>query len=76
METQVTTHRYSVFGSLIAIEGEPGDWSAFILGAEGKRRPASFIIPNFLSEVEICQYLADLFHEAATPTHGDVYRIE
>lgn len=76
METKVTTHRYSVFGSLIAIEAEPGDWSAFILGAEGKRRPASFIVPNFLSEVAICQYLADLFHEAATPTNGDVYRIE
>ncbi len=37
---------------------------------------ANLIIPNFLSEVEICQCLADLFHEAATPTHGDVCRIE
>ena len=72
----MSAHRFSVFGSHIAVEGEQGNWSAFILGAEGKRRPASFIIPAFLAEEDLCQYLADLFHESATPTNGEVYRIE
>jgi hypothetical protein len=76
MEAKVATHRFSVFGSLIAVDGEPGNWSAYVLGAEGKRRPASFIVPAFLGEEELCQYLADLFHESATPANGDVHRIE
>jgi len=28
---------------------------------------------NFLVSDELCQYLADLFHESATPSNGDVY---
>jgi hypothetical protein len=67
---------FNVFGIRIAIEDAPGNWSTFILGDEGKRRPASFMVPAFLAEEELCQYLADLFHESATPTNGEVYRIE
>jgi len=62
--------RFSVFGQLIAIVGGPGGWSAFRLGADGKRRPAEFVVPDFLTEAELGQYLADLLHEAATPANN------
>ena len=68
--------RFNVFGRLIAISGTQGTRSAFVLGAEGKRRLADFIIPDFLAEEDLCQYLADLFHESATPSNGDVYQLK
>ncbi len=74
--TNVSELRFNVFGSLIAIVGTAGARSAFVLGLDGKRQPANFIIPEFLAEDELCQYLADLFHEAATPSNGDVHQVE
>jgi hypothetical protein len=68
--------RFNVYGRIVAIVGAPGTWSAFLLGNDGKRRPAGFIVPAFLPEDELCQYLADLFHESATPHNGDVLRID
>lgn len=59
--------KFNIFGSFIAVRGSPGAWSAFYFGAEGKRRPADFIVPGNLAEEELCEYLADLFHEDATP---------
>ena len=76
MTSKMSARHFNVYGAIVVIEGEQGNWSAFSLGPEGKRRPASFIVPNFLAEEELCQYLADLFHESATPTNGDVFRIE
>jgi len=68
--------KFNVFGKLVAIVGEPGRWSAFLPGSDGKRRPADFVVPDFLSEAELCQYLADVFHELATPANGTVVRLE
>jgi hypothetical protein len=48
---------------------------AYALGSGGKRRPAGFIVPKFVAEDELCQYLADLFHESATRSNGDVFEI-
>ena len=67
--------RFNVFGSQIAVVGTPDDWSAFILGSEGQRRPSNFTIPDFLAEDELCQYLADLLRESATPSNGDVHQV-
>jgi hypothetical protein len=67
--------RFNVFGRLVSIVGAPGGWTAYLGAAQGKRSPADFIVPDFLEEDELCQYLADLFHEMATPTNGDVFRI-
>jgi pimeloyl-ACP methyl ester carboxylesterase len=64
--------RFNVFGTLVAVTGEPGAWRAFYLGVEGKRRPADFIIPDDVSGAELREYLADLFHENATPRNNDV----
>jgi len=68
--------RFKVFGSLIAVRAVDGGWAAFRLGPDGKRRPAEFVVPDFIAEAEIAQFLADLFHESATPTNGDVVQIQ
>jgi hypothetical protein len=68
-------HRFNVFGQLVVIKGAPGDWSAFLLGPDGKRRKADFVIPASLAEDELCRYLSDLFHELASSTQRSVTRI-
>ena len=73
---RTSEHRFNVFGRRVAIVGVQGSWTAYSLASEGKRVPAEFVVPNFLAEEELCQYLADLFHESATPTNGDVLRID
>lgn len=68
-------HRFDVFGKLVVIAGEPGAWQAFYPGVDGKRRPADFIVPHDVAEDELAEYLADLFHENATPKHATVERL-
>jgi len=67
--------RFNVFGRLIAICGEAGERRTFELGAEGKRRPADFIVPDDVADEELCEYLFDLFHEDATPRNHSVTQI-
>ena len=67
--------RYNVFGRIVAIEREGDVWQAYAVGADGKRSPAPFVVPDFVEENEIAQFLFDLFHESATPGKGDVRRI-
>jgi len=45
------------------------------LGAAGKRRPAEIVVPAFVAEDELLQYLADLFHESAAPSNGEPERL-
>ena len=67
--------RFNVFGQHIAVVGSAGAWQAFHLGNEGKRRPADFIIPLDVSEEKLADYLADLFHENATPRNNAVKQL-
>jgi hypothetical protein len=69
-------HRFSVFGTIIAVERTALGWAPFIVGSEGKRRRAEFEVPEFIGEEELCQYLADLLHERASPAHPDAFRLE
>jgi hypothetical protein len=69
-------YRFNVFGRLVVITGGPGQWSAFLLGSDGKRRKADFVVPESLAEGELCQYLSDLFHESASSTQPSVKRID
>jgi hypothetical protein len=69
-------YRFNVFGRLVVITGAPGQWTAFLLGSDGKRRRADFVVPKSLAEGELCQYLSDLFHESASSTQPVVKRIE
>jgi hypothetical protein len=64
--------RFRVFRKLVAVSGGPGAWRAFYLGADGKRRAADFIVPGELAADELAAWLADLFHEEATPGHDSV----
>jgi hypothetical protein len=57
------------------IRRERGVWQAYALGADGKRSPADFVVPAFVEDSEIEQYLYDLFHESATPGNGDIRRL-
>jgi hypothetical protein len=68
-------HRFKVFGTLIVIAGATGSWQAFYPGADGKRRAADFIVQADIAEHELAGYLADLFHENATPRHDSVERL-
>lgn len=68
--------RFSVFGTLVAIERADTGWLPFLLGPDGKRRRAEFKVPQFVTEAKLCQYLADLFHESASPAHPEVYRLK
>jgi len=68
--------RFDVFGRQVAVTGAPGAWQAFWLGDDGKRRPADFIVPDDVAEDELARYLADLFHEVATPENPAVVRLD
>ncbi|WP_341315748.1 hypothetical protein WN982_08995 [Paraburkholderia sp. IMGN_8] len=65
-------YRFNVFGRIVSIVREHGRWTAFDVGAEGKRRLANFQIPDFVEEHKLAQYLGDLFHENATPKNSEV----
>ena len=67
--------KFNIFGSLIAITGSGSAWQAFYLGADGKRRPADFVVPSDIAEHELCEYLADLFHENATPRNCNAIQL-
>ena len=67
--------RFNVFGRVFLIRREGDAWQAYAVGADGKRLPAGFVVPDFIEDAELDQYLFDLFHESATPGHGDVRRI-
>jgi len=68
-------HRFDVFGTVVLIAGAPGAWQAFYPGPDGTRRAADFIVPDDVAEHELAEYLADLFHENATPRHATVERL-
>ena len=66
-----------MFGSRIIVERTATGWAAFYPAAEGKRRPAHWLlIPPDLPEDAMAQYLADFCHEGATPAYPDVKRLK
>ena len=69
-------HRFNVFGRIYLIQREGAGWKAYAAGDDGKQRDAGFIVPDFIEENELAQYLEDLFHENATPWNGDVVRLD
>ncbi len=69
------SHLFNVFGQLTRIERSGGQWRAWLLSPDGKRRPAELAIPHELAPGELAQYLYDIYHENATPTNGDVFEV-
>ncbi len=68
--------RFMVFGRLVAVTGGAGARQVFYLGAEGKRRPADFVVPADVADEDLAEYLGDLFHEDATPRYNSVERLD
>ena len=67
--------RFNVFGRIVEVRREGAQWQVYRVGADGKRTPAGFVVPDFVEEEELAQFLEDLFHESASPHIGDVHRI-
>ena len=68
--------KLDVFGRLMLAERTAAGWQLFDLGFDGKRRPAKdVVVPDFVSDAELEQYLADIFHESATGKHAGVRRL-
>jgi hypothetical protein len=69
--------KFDVLGQQVVVVGSDGGWSAFYVGAEGKRRPATdIVVPADIAESEIEQYLDDLCQEWATEGHARVKRLD
>jgi hypothetical protein len=67
--------RFNIFGRIVLIRRERDLWQAYAVGADGKRSPAGFVVPAFVEEEELEQFLYDLLHESATPGNGEVRRL-
>ena len=68
--------KFDVYGKQIMVSRTGNRWNVDYMGDQGKRRPATdILIPDFISESEIEQFLSDLCHEWATEDHPVVKRI-
>ena len=67
--------KFDVFGKTIVAESSDDGWQLFVLGADGKRSPSEVVVPDFIREDELEQFLDDLFHEMATRERSSVTRI-
>lgn len=72
----MAAQRFNVFGHLFDIERRRERWVVLSVGNDGKRAPAGFVIPEFVTDEELEQFLFDLFHEQAAYKKGDVRRVE
>ncbi len=69
--------KFDVYGRHVLILRTSDGWNIDYVSGQGKKRPAADIfIPDFISESEIEQYLAGLYHEWATEKHTFVRRID
>ena len=55
--------RFDVFGRVFAAQRERKGWRIRAVGADGKLAHPGFVVPEFVQEHELEQYLEDLFHE-------------
>lgn len=67
--------KFRVFGCLVLVEKSADVWRTYYPGTDGKNRPADFVIPDFIADSELQQYLGDLFHENATLKNSEVIRL-
>ncbi|RYF06128.1 MAG: hypothetical protein EOO31_10775 [Comamonadaceae bacterium] len=66
---------FNVFGRIIAVERQESSWSTWLLGSDGKRQPLELAVPSDVMAHELAQYLYDIYHEDATPSHGEVIEV-
>jgi mannose-6-phosphate isomerase-like protein (cupin superfamily) len=70
-----TQHRFDVFGKIMIVDRTESGWRLRVQGSDGKWGPANVVIPEFVPEHELAQYLDDVFHESATPGRPCVLRL-
>lgn len=65
--------KLNVFGKVVQVERTGGCWKAYYVGSEGKRRPADdIVIPEYITDETVVEYIDDLCHEWATPKNNRV----
>ncbi len=68
--------KFDVFGRyFLGVERRGETWHVFMLGNEGKRRDAEVVIPPELPPQDVAAFLAEIFHEAATPDRNEVRQL-
>lgn len=69
--------KFDIFGKrVLEVVRSNDEWLAFYCGNGGVKRKADDIcIPSSLSELELDGYIADVFHEWATPDRNEVKRL-
>lgn len=70
--------KLDVFSKMdIEVLRDGDEWIAFRLGAEGKkRRMHDLELPADIAPEELVTYIADVFHEWATPANSNVRVLE
>ena len=61
-----------VFGRRLLVEKTATGWRTYTPGDDGKRRPAVDVPSFVVTDDELLQYLADLWHESARPDRNVV----
>lgn len=65
--------KINVFGTEMLVVRSHDQWRAYYVGNEGKRRDVpDLAIPAHLIQAQLLTYLADVYHENATPQHNEV----
>ena len=68
--------KLDVFGKLVLAIHTNDGWELFYLSEDGKRRLATeILVPIFVKEAEIENYIEDICHEWATEKHPNVRRL-
>ena len=67
--------KFDVFGKIMVAELASDGWQLFVLGADGKRSRSDIVVPDFIQEHELAQFLDDIFHEMATRERPSVFAI-
>ena len=70
-----TRLKFNVFGKIMLAERSVEGWQLYVLGTDGTRSPAGVVIPAFVHEHEVAQYLDDIFHEMSTPQRPCVVQL-
>jgi hypothetical protein len=66
---------FDACGKRIGVERDGARWRAVAAPVDGKRAELDVVIPEFVSEDELAQFLDDLLHEAAPRAHPAVRRL-
>jgi hypothetical protein len=68
--------RFDGYGQPMGAERRDGAWRLYVLSDDGKRRAVHDVaVPPDLEASELLTWLADIYHESASPRHPDVVRL-